>query len=209
MTFFLPVLITALMSQALAGSVGPTWAVQQDKWDVTTTGDVRQFDDLEAFRRAVDLPQTVVLYDIEHWRFTPLWQQNHPVLAMGNFVRLAHKRGLRAMIAPSGAIRKQQPGWAGVPADYLLVQGQGMQCDPVLFAATIAGVKAGATGLVIAEVSVMRSRKCDTIGAIRAAIASVQGIADGVSVWGLNDPAQVMKVEAVLGDVGPPTGNAP
>ncbi len=209
MTFFLPVLITALMSQALAGSVEPTWSVQQDKWDATTTGEVRQFDDLETFRRAIDLPQAVVMYDIEHWRYTPLWQQNHPVVAMKNFVRLAHKRGLRAMIAPSGAIRKQHPGWVGIPADYLLVQGQGMQCHPGPFAAAIAGVKDGATGLVIAEVSVMRSRRCDRVRVIRAAIASVQGIADGVSVWGLDAPAHVRKLEAVLSDLAPPTGSAP
>lgn len=190
--FTLPVLITGLMAAAQPTLPTETWAVKQAH--DTAQYQVEQFKDLETFRIASDFVSApVVMYDIEGWEASGKWQVNHPYRAMRNFVRLAHARGFQTMLAPS-------PRWAvraaAIPTDYFLVQSQGKQCRPDRFKEFVSEVRARATGYVIAETSVIRSRPCDTVENIRASIASVAGIADGISVWGW--PDHMDKLQAVL-----------
>lgn len=42
-----------------------------------------------------------VLYDNEHWSFTPVNEQRHPAAYMRKFARLAHQHGLKVIEAPA------------------------------------------------------------------------------------------------------------
>jgi hypothetical protein len=80
---------------------------------------VADFTSYAAFGKAVGQLRRGqwVLYDNEHWSFTPVDEQRHPAAYMRKFAHLAHQHGLRVIEAPArdlmsvpGSDCTRQPG---------------------------------------------------------------------------------------------------
>jgi hypothetical protein len=231
--------LAPLVTGNSADQLGPgytTWTVQQAFRGQTTPREVVQIGDYTQMPSGL-APGTVVMYDLEKWNPTPIEQYTDPRRSERAFVALAHSMGYRAMLAPSGSVINSSVGncrrktaestldayircLASVPSDFFLVQAQGVECNTSGFVYKVQRVDAIQTGLVIAEVSVIKPWDCVTAQQLEADVTAVLKTsgtptlpADGFSVWGLagqasalsvNRPAdqQLAMMQQVLTDLG-------
>lgn len=194
----LPVVVTGKMADALGlGYAGQVLGVQQSS--DPSLHEIVQFKSLDEFRAAVLAPGQMVMYDVEHWGATPDAEWEHPAASMREFITEAHERGYIAIVAPGGGVaayslgchqRTKETPWASyvrcfglLPADYLLVQQQGRQCDTDTYAAHIAQIAARSPAGIIAEMTLYPDRPCATVPRLLADIAAVGAFTAGVSVW--------------------------
>jgi hypothetical protein len=200
-----PVLLTGRMAEAL----GPNYATRS--WAVNETGDLASHEvvmvtSLAQFRAAVIPAGTTVMYDLEHWAYTPKHEWEYPTAALRTFVKEAHARGLVALLAPGfsalryslGCHQRQQElpitaylrCFAPIRTDLLLFQSQGVECSPSLFATEVRAVSAVSRAPVIAELSVVPNRWCITAGVLMQDVEIVGGWTDRIAVWGLGMSAR-------------------
>ena len=201
----IPVLLTGRMAEAL----GPDYASRI--WAVDLTNDLSPHEvvmvtSLAQFRAAEIPAGTTVMYDLEHWEYTPAQEWEHPVAALRTFVNEAHARGLITVLAPGFTAlrsslgcrqRKHQTAigayvrcFAPLQTDYLLLQSQGVECSPSVFRSEVGSVAAVSPAHVIAELTVVPSWPCISAPLLVYDAHAVAGIADGVSVWGLGVAAR-------------------
>jgi hypothetical protein len=201
----IPVLVTGRMAEAL----GSDYASRI--WAVDETGDLASHEvvmvtSLAQFR-AADIPAgTTVMYDLEHWAYTPEQEWEYPVAALRTFVREAHTRGLVTLLAPGFTALRYSLGchqrkketataaylrcFAPIQTDFLLLQSQGAECTPSAFQSEVAAVATVSPAQVIAELTVVPSTSCITVPILLQDAGAVAGVADGISVWGLGVSAR-------------------
>jgi hypothetical protein len=137
-------------------------------------------------------PGTLVAYDPEPAPTTPRREQYRPRRYMRDFVQLAHRRGLRAMLVPSRRLgnvdirRCQflQCGYLEIPADYFQLQSQRLQCDLPAFTRFVRGASRRSVSPLIVQMSVLWDGPCDRVPAVVAAHDAALPYADGFSLWG-------------------------
>ncbi len=163
---------------------------------------VTRFESFAAFEATQSISTKLVMYDIESWRRTPQIEQQYPKRYMRRFVLLAHQRGLVAILAPARNIVAPslgcngrlgetlteafiRCGLAGVPADYLLLQSQRLECDLGSFTWFVQQARTQVQGRLLVELTVAWNSPCVTPDAVVNAWNAARPYADGFALWGV------------------------
>jgi hypothetical protein len=166
-------------------------------------GNAALLNSIEGFARiARNLGRgAVVMYNPEAEPVTPLFEQRHPRWMMRRFVRIAHRHGLFAVLAPARSLAKPDPrcddflacDYLQIPADAFHLQAQKLECDLAAFRSFVAGAKARAASPMIVQLTVGWDDPCVTPEAVRDAWAAAVPYADGFALWGSEDAARNAK----------------
>ena len=166
------------------------------------TEDFTSYADLSSAIAAGQLLPGVqaVLYDPEHWSFTPLAEQQNVTTYIGEAATLAHRHGLQIIVTPSlDLVDVLAPGAAGdtvsrflatgieqaaAAADVVDVQAQSKEHDPAAYASFVLQAASAVHGrrtaaIVVAGISTNPPSGPVTGAGLAAAMTAVLGQAQG------------------------------
>ncbi|HEV2378144.1 MAG TPA: hypothetical protein VGS19_39015 [Streptosporangiaceae bacterium] len=122
-------------------------------WHVAFAYDTQSLAQIRAALSARPPRQvTMVLYDPEHWKFTPASEQASVGASAATAASLVHQAGLRLIVAPATNLAESRPGGTPLPqkflgssilaqvahsADWVEVQAQGLEADPARYTAYV------------------------------------------------------------------------
>ena len=100
----------------------------------------RSWADAEQQLDALTEPVDMIMYNPEHWEYTPEDEQKDLAATVRQFADLAHARGLRFMFAPDRRYAEEYLQQVAPDIDAVLLQGQQLQHDPQTFATWVLGM---------------------------------------------------------------------
>jgi hypothetical protein len=153
------------------------------------------FASLDALRTAAPTlaPGTRVMYDLERWGFSPEIEQEAPFRSMRQFVTIARRYGLIAILAPGGFYRDRA---ANLDADVFLAQVQNIM-DPVQYRAKVCDIAERFDGPVYAELSANGEPGHGVRGLFRQWRAG-KACTSRFALWGKDSPTTVAVAQDFL-----------
>ena len=187
--------------------VGRRIPPQYESWPVHFAYDFRSVSQLQAaLSQGLAPGVSELLYDPEHWPYTPLAEQVDVPAAAGRAALLAEHAGLGLIVAPATDLAEVlEPGRPVAPAflssgvlpgvsaaaDAVEIQAQGMESDPALYAAYVREAAAQIRSAnprveLFSGLSTNPSGKAVTVGELLRAVSLTR---DVVSGYWLNIPS--------------------
>lgn len=145
-----------------------------------------------------------VMYNPEHWEFTPEDEQQDLATIVQDFARAVHDRDMRFMFTPDRQYAELYLSQVAPHIDAVMLQGQRLQHDPETFATWVLGMaevayKANEDIQVYVQVGATRG----TAEEMYTAIETVAGEIDGIAVWSMPRTLEILQefVTLVRGDL--------
>ncbi len=144
-----------------------------------------------------------VAYDIEHWPQTPAGEQQNIVATVQNMSQVLHSRGIKFILVPDRQFDQQYMPQFAPFADIIVLQGQRIQSDTQNFhdqlQPLIATAKSANPNVkVFASVGTNNGA---TSASMQAALHTVLGSIDGISVFSMGDQASLNTLEQFVSDI--------
>jgi hypothetical protein len=154
----------------------------------------RSFADARQELDALTSPVDMVMYNPEHWEFTPETEQQDLADTVRQFADFAHERDLGFLFAPDRRYAETHMSEVAPDVDAVMLQGQRLQHDPQTFAAWVTGMAelahaANPEIMVFVQVGATRG----TASEMYAAIETVADDIDGIAVWSMPRTLDVLQ----------------
>jgi hypothetical protein len=154
----------------------------------------RSFADAQQELDALTSPVDMVMYNPEHWEFTPESEQQDLADTVRQFADFAHERDLGFMFAPDRRYAETHLSEVAPDVDAVMLQGQRLQHDPQTFAAWVTGMAelahaANPEIMVFVQVGATRG----TASEMYAAIETVVDDIDGIAIWSMPRTLDVLQ----------------
>ena len=144
-----------------------------------------------------------VMYNPEHWEYTPEDEQQDLAAIVQEFARAVHDRGRSFMFTPDRQYAELYLAQVAPHVDAVMLQGQRLQHDPQTFATWVLGMadvahKANEDIQVYVQVGATRG----TAEEMYTAIETVAGDIDGIAVWSMPRTLEILQefVTLIRGD---------
>lgn len=171
----------------------------------------RSWSEAESQLDSLADPVEWVMYNPEHWEFTPEDEQQDLATIVQKFAEAVHARDMKFMFTPDRQYAELYLGQVAPHVDAVMLQGQRLQHDPQTFAAWVLGMadvahKANEDIQVYVQVGATRG----TAEEMYAAIETVAGDIDGIAVWSMPRTLEILQefVTLVRGDLPEATATA-
>jgi hypothetical protein len=166
----------------------------------------RSFADAQQELDALSSPVDMIMYNPEHWEFTPESEQQDLADTVRQFADFAHDRDLGFMFAPDRRYAETYLGEVASDVDAVMLQGQRLQHDPQTFAAWVTGMAelahaANPEIMVFVQVGATRGTATEMYDAIE----TVAGDIDGIAVWSMPRTLDILQEFVALVREGAPT----
>jgi hypothetical protein len=144
-----------------------------------------------------------VVYGPEHWAQTPTNEQQNLVATVRNVSQVVHSRGMKLILVPDRRFDQQYMPQLAPFAEIIVLQGQRIQANPADFHDQLqplidAAKSASPTVKVFASVGTNNGA---TSASMRAALATLAGHIDGISIFSFDDQASVNTLQQFISDV--------
>jgi hypothetical protein len=154
-------------------------------------------------------PVDMVMYNPEHWEYTPEEEQQDLATTVQQFADLIHSQGMQFMFAPDRRYAEEYLKQVAPYIDSVLLQGQQLQHDPQTFATWVLGMAdVGHSANPELQVFVQVGATRGTASEMYAAIQTVAGGIDGIAVWSLPRTLDVLQEFVTLVREGPAPAEA-
>ena len=164
----------------------------------------RSWSEAELQLESLAEPVEWIMYNPEHWEFTPEDEQQDLATIVQEFAEAVHARDMKFMFTPDRQYAELYLGQVAPHVDAVMLQGQRLQHDPQTFAAWVLGMadvahKANEDIQVYVQVGATRG----TAEEMYAAIETVAGDIDGIAVWSMPRTLEILQefVTLVRGDL--------
>jgi hypothetical protein len=125
-----------------------------------------------------------VTYNPEHWAQTPEEERSNLVATVERAAEFAHSRNMQLMVSPDRRFARESLGEIAKHADLIGLQGQRLQDDPAVFEAwarELIQIARASNPDVLIFVQVGATQ--GTASEMMAAIRTIEGDIDGISIW--------------------------
>jgi hypothetical protein len=161
--------------------------------------------ELEALAGQIDM----VMYNPEHWEYTPDEEQQDLPATVKRAAEFTHAHGLQFMFAPDRRFAEAHLGEVAPYADAVLLQVQRVQQDPQTLVPWVNEMASTArAGNPEIQVYVQVGATRGTASEMFAAIQSVSDDIDGIAVWSLPRTKDVLEEFVTLIRESPPAVEA-
>lgn len=144
-------------------------------------------------------PVEWIMYNPEHWEFTPEDEQQDLATIVQEFAEAVHARDMRFMFTPDRQYAELYLDQVAPLVDAVMLQGQRLQHDPQTFATWVLGMTDVAhTANPDIQVYVQVGATRGTAEEMYTAIETVAGDIDGIAVWSMPRTLEILQEFVLL-----------